>query len=252
MPKKSTKRVSNPQGYFLFDADKLIELKGHRSHAEFAKLLGVSVGTAKRLVDPANFGYVSVQAETAQKISTALGKSIQELICRRDLPSEPEVYESITRGWFIENSQDKVNEDRTPLWHSERNSLKHDGDASRVAGRLCLSGQIENCCENKFTIRAELWAADIFCLLGIGENKRLSFVGIVNRYIDYRERGLKMFMGTWTGFDVAGYTAVFRWILTNIDLSRDDLKTITNDFHIQAYFEATDFHEGFSKYALNV
>jgi hypothetical protein len=249
--RKQNKTEMNKQGYYLLDTQKLKDCKGDKSHTQFAKLINVSRNTAIRYVDTINSKYVLVQEKSAKTISAMLNKPISDLIYRRPLPDDREFYESISHGWFIDNTQGcDADEPRKPRWFSERIELHFDAGSTDKNRRLSFKGEIRNCYRSNFAIRAERLADNIFCMLSKADDQRLSFVGIAHLYFSYPDRNLNMLVGTWSGIDSAGYAAVFRWFLTNQPLSKDDIRQFTSDFYIESYFDSNEFHENFSMYSL--
>jgi hypothetical protein len=248
--KHTQQSESHKCGYYLLDTHILNECKGSKSHEQFAKIIGVHKNSAKRLTDTTHSQYVSVQEDTAKGISNGLHKPLADLIYRRPLPNTSQFYEELAFGWFIDNTQGSdQDEPKRPQWFSESITLYYDADNTKKNQRLSFKGEIKNCYETRFRVRAERLSDYIFCMLSDSDDQKLSFVGIANHHVLYSERNINVMLGTWSGIDVGGYTAVFRWMLTNHKLSKEDITQLSKHFSIEAYFNAVQFHSEFGRYA---
>jgi hypothetical protein len=242
---RTSGRITNKKGYYLFDLNRLLSFKEERAtHDQFATLIGVSRQNAISFANCVN-DFVLVNEDTAIKISQHLGVSIKSLIYKRSLPTEPEFYEDIRYGYFIDNAQgfdDK--EPNTPKWFSEAISLERvpNGDA-----RTLFSGSIINCCQNHFSIRAERVSDYIFSIASTHDDQTLSFVGVATKHVYLKDIDAELLMGTWSGIDISGYMAVFRWILSNKKLIKSEIEMICKDFHIEYHIKATNFHQMFNQ-----
>lgn len=217
--------------------------KRGESTADFAKRLGISKPQCSVLMGKTAKGKnPRVYLGTLIDICKQLKISIEDILYYDNtaLPAGNLFYESIRYGWFIDNNRISHSGDDT--WFSEHIKLHHDPAITATNGRMSFSGTITNCNNVSFRIKAERLSDYLFYMASASNDQRRSFVGSANHYIRYEEDELDVLTGTWSGLDIAGDPAVFRWILTNNKLTNTDIEMICDDVPVRCYGDARNFN----------
>jgi DNA-binding Xre family transcriptional regulator len=218
-------------------------MRPRESLAEFAQRLGFCVTETHKLIGKSQGENPRVRMKTIKQICESLNISIGDIIFydARALPQHPAFFESLKFGYFVDNNRNDFSGEET--WFGETIDIREETVSTADGGRLCFTGTIKNCIGIEFSIKAERLADHLFYMASASGDPRRSFVGCANHYVRYEHDDLDVISGTWSGLDVAGDPAVFRWVLSNRQITRQEINMICEDINIKDYFETDKFHE---------
>lgn len=212
---------------------------------QFAKRIRVSNESVYKWTGERKMKNPYVSHKKLIELSSALGIEANALVYYGDgaLLDEAAFYEQIRYGWFVDNP--RSSHEHT-IWLCEEVLLVRTPGCPASGPRLAFTGTFTNCIDETYEIEAERLTRHLFVAKGLGNHVTRCFVGVVNHYIRYPLPGRQDFAtilcGIWSGINLHGDQAVYRWLLSSDPLSQSDLHTIGDRAIIRSYFNSASFH----------
>lgn len=209
-------------------------LLGESKQANVAKRLRISIGTLRTLLQGNPVSRTTME-QIAERLSVPIG-SIIETTKDRYLPVNPQFYESLQHGYYLDHDRKASG---TVRWWRETISIKTVASPQDVGG-VHFSGTVTNQFSNCFQVHGLLTNQFHFSITGthhlVSSNELISFDAASSQQIS------GVLCGTWSGINhFASASTLYRIFLSKEPLSQSEIQNLARSAKVEIQFESSDF-----------